>query len=86
MTPPFSYWGQNSYGATNAGNTAGYQQSLAHYCQVLALLRSLPTHNLPSLQDDTIDTFPLAFLNVFSGAGGLPEINLANVNMFCPQV
>ncbi|THV02759.1 glycoside hydrolase [Dendrothele bispora CBS 962.96] len=29
-------------------------------------------------QDDTIDVFPLAFMNVFFGPGGLPEINLAN--------
>jgi len=43
----FSYWGQNSFGASNAGNTAGYQQSLAHYCQVLVPLRSLPTRRLP---------------------------------------
>ncbi|KDQ09186.1 carbohydrate-binding module family 5 protein [Botryobasidium botryosum FD-172 SS1] len=30
-------------------------------------------------QDDSIDVFPLAFLNVFFGPGGEPEINLANV-------
>lgn len=29
-------------------------------------------------QDDTINTFPLAFLTVFFGTDGLPEINLAN--------
>ncbi|KAK7454563.1 Chitinase 2 [Stygiomarasmius scandens] len=29
-------------------------------------------------QDDTINVFPLAFMNVFFGPGGLPEINLAN--------
>ncbi|KAK0223055.1 glycoside hydrolase family 18 protein [Armillaria fumosa] len=29
-------------------------------------------------QDDTIDTFPLAFLTVFFGTDNLPEINLAN--------
>ncbi|KAK7467427.1 Chitinase 2 [Stygiomarasmius scandens] len=29
-------------------------------------------------QDDTIDVFPLAFMNVFFSTGGLPEINLAN--------
>ncbi|PBK77093.1 class III chitinase [Armillaria solidipes] len=28
--------------------------------------------------DDAIDVFPLAFLNVFFGTGGLPSINLAN--------
>ncbi|KAG6876471.1 hypothetical protein C0993_002843 [Termitomyces sp. T159_Od127] len=28
--------------------------------------------------DDTIDVFPLAFLNVFFSTGGLPEINLSN--------
>ncbi|KAJ3524077.1 hypothetical protein NM688_g8625 [Phlebia brevispora] len=29
-------------------------------------------------QDDSIDTFPIAFLNVFFGAGGLPSLDLAN--------
>ncbi|KAI3604594.1 glycoside hydrolase family 18 protein [Moniliophthora roreri] len=29
-------------------------------------------------QDDVINVFPLAFLHVFFGPGGLPEINLAN--------
>ncbi|KAJ8072574.1 Chitinase 2 [Marasmius tenuissimus] len=29
-------------------------------------------------QDDTINAFPLAFLNVYFGTGGLPEINMAN--------
>ncbi|THV06084.1 glycoside hydrolase family 18 protein [Dendrothele bispora CBS 962.96] len=29
-------------------------------------------------QDNTIDVFPLAFLNVFFGPGGAPSINLAN--------
>ncbi|GLB43356.1 putative glycosyl hydrolase 18 family protein [Lyophyllum shimeji] len=29
-------------------------------------------------QDDTINAFPLAFLNVFFSTGGLPEINMAN--------
>ncbi|KAL0954740.1 hypothetical protein HGRIS_003692 [Hohenbuehelia grisea] len=29
-------------------------------------------------QDDSIDVFPLAFLHVFFGAGGLPSINMAN--------
>ncbi|KAF4622900.1 hypothetical protein D9613_001656 [Agrocybe pediades] len=28
--------------------------------------------------DNAIDVFPMAFLNVFFGTGGLPEINLAN--------
>ncbi|KZT59086.1 carbohydrate-binding module family 5 protein [Calocera cornea HHB12733] len=27
------YWGQNSYGAANAGQTAGYQQPINYYCQ-----------------------------------------------------
>ncbi|PIL35449.1 hypothetical protein GSI_02176 [Ganoderma sinense ZZ0214-1] len=30
-------------------------------------------------QDDTIDTIPLAFVNVFQGAGGLPSLNMANI-------
>ncbi|KAJ3905402.1 glycoside hydrolase [Lentinula edodes] len=29
-------------------------------------------------QDDTVDVFPLAFLDVFFGIGSLPEINFAN--------
>ena len=29
--------------------------------------------------DNSIDAFPVAFVNVFFGPGGLPEINLANV-------
>ncbi len=36
--------------------------------------------NVPIFQDDVIDVFPLAFMNVFFGAGGLPEINMANVS------
>ncbi|THH31700.1 hypothetical protein EUX98_g2472 [Antrodiella citrinella] len=45
------------------------------------------THNDPAnnqmtlsayCQDDSIDAFPIAFLNVFFGAGGLPSIDLAN--------
>lgn len=28
--------------------------------------------------DDSVDVFPIAFLDVFSATGGLPEINLAN--------
>ncbi|KAH8100033.1 glycoside hydrolase [Cristinia sonorae] len=30
-------------------------------------------------QDNSIDAFPIAFLNVFFGAGGLPSIDLANI-------
>lgn len=30
-------------------------------------------------QDNSIDVLPVAFLNVFFGPGGLPEVNLANV-------
>lgn len=28
------YWGQNSYGAANPGDTAHYQQRLSFYCNV----------------------------------------------------
>ncbi|KAI1796943.1 glycoside hydrolase [Ganoderma leucocontextum] len=55
------YYGQNSYGATHASDTANWQKDLSYYCQ-----------------DDTIDTIPLAFVNVFNGAGGLPSLNMAN--------
>ena len=30
--------------------------------------------------DDSIDTFPLAFLDVFFDTGGLPHIDLSNVS------
>ena len=30
-------------------------------------------------QDDSIDFFPMAFLDIFFGPGGEPSINLANV-------
>ncbi|KAI9000482.1 glycoside hydrolase [Trametes punicea] len=30
-------------------------------------------------QDDSIDAFPIAFLNVFFGAGGVPSIDLSNI-------
>ncbi|KAI0346297.1 glycoside hydrolase [Trametopsis cervina] len=56
-----TYWGQNSYGATNS-NQANWQKSIDFYCQ-----------------DNSIDAFPVAFLNVFFGAGGLPSIDLANI-------
>ncbi|KDR84819.1 hypothetical protein GALMADRAFT_293254 [Galerina marginata CBS 339.88] len=55
------YWGQNSYGAVNSGNTANYQQRISYYCN-----------------DNAIDVFPVAFLNVFFGTGGAPSLNLAN--------
>ncbi|KAF8320070.1 glycoside hydrolase [Clavulina sp. PMI_390] len=55
------YWGQNSYGAANSGDTANYQQRLSYYCN-----------------DNSVDVIPIAFLNVFSSTGGLPQINLAN--------
>uniref|UniRef100_A0A8H7Y639 chitinase n=1 Tax=Psilocybe cubensis TaxID=181762 RepID=A0A8H7Y639_PSICU len=56
-----SYWGQNSYGAVNTGNTANFQKTISFYCN-----------------DNAIDVFPIAFLNVFFGTGGVPSINLAN--------
>lgn len=59
------YWGQNSYGATHSSDPANWQQRLSFYCG----------------DDSTIDAFPVAFLNVFFGTGGLPSINLANVRI-----
>ncbi|KAH8120579.1 class III chitinase [Phellopilus nigrolimitatus] len=56
------YWGQNSYGATNSSDTANFQKPLSFYCG----------------SGSVIDAFPIAFLNVFFGTGGLPSINLAN--------
>jgi chitinase len=29
--------------------------------------------------DDTVDTFPIAFVDQFQGAGGLPVMDLANI-------
>ncbi|EGN94616.1 glycoside hydrolase family 18 protein [Serpula lacrymans var. lacrymans S7.3] len=55
------YWGQNSYGAVNPDDTAGYQQPISYYCQ-----------------DDTINAFPVAFLDEFFAEGGLPSLDLAN--------
>ncbi|EIN13628.1 glycoside hydrolase family 18 protein, partial [Punctularia strigosozonata HHB-11173 SS5] len=51
------YWGQNSYGAANAADTANFQKSLAFYCQdnsidvfPIAFLTSFfSTGNLPSI-------------------------------------
>ena len=60
---PDSYWGQNSYGATHPDDPANWQQRLSFYCG----------------DDSVVDAFPVAFLNVFFGTGGLPSINLANV-------
>ncbi|KAL5495580.1 CHT2_1 [Sanghuangporus weigelae] len=56
------YWGQNSFGAANPNDPANFQQRLSFYCG----------------DDSVIDAFPVAFLNVFFGTGGLPSINLAN--------
>ncbi|KAG6840717.1 hypothetical protein C0991_004803 [Blastosporella zonata] len=42
------------------------------------LLQSKAFDNTRSDNDDTINAFPIAFLNVFFSTGGLPEINLAN--------
>lgn len=44
-------------------NVADWQQRLAFYCG----------------SDSVINAFPVAFLNVFFGTGGVPSINLANV-------
>ncbi|KAJ7352590.1 glycoside hydrolase [Mycena albidolilacea] len=56
------YWGQNSYGAQNAGDTANWQKTISTYCQ-----------------DTVINAIPIAFIDVFSSTGGLPDLNLANI-------
>jgi hypothetical protein len=73
-----AYYGQNSYGATNPGDTgnilfclisfsahprpANYQRNLSYYCG-----------------DGTIDVLPIAFLDAFfSGPGDTPSLDLAN--------
>jgi len=56
-----AYWGQNSFGASNPNDPAGWQQNLGSYCD-----------------DDTVDTFVIAFVDQFQGPGGLPVMDLAN--------
>ena len=58
----YSYWGQNSYGATHS-DVVNWQKPLGFYCT----------------SDSVTNTFPIAFLTVAFGEGGLPEIDLANV-------
>lgn len=78
------YWGQNSYGAAG-GAQSGWQQPIDFYCQAsialysFSLISDLACDSC--LQDDSIDVFPIAFLNVFFGAGGLPSLDLANVSL-----
>ena len=79
----YSYWGQNSYGATHT-DQANWQQTLSHYCQVcrfpLPLATTIPNaEHISNTQDDTIDAIPLAFVNVFSGTGGAPSLDFANI-------
>jgi chitinase len=77
----FSYWGQNSYGAAHGADSANFQKRISLYCNVgyRTLYSKKQTHLDPALQDNAIDVFPIAFLNVFFGPGGAPSINLANV-------
>jgi hypothetical protein len=77
----FSYWGQNSYGAANGADKANFQKRISLYCNVGYRISytKKQTHVDPALQDDAIDVFPIAFLNVFFATGGAPSINLANV-------
>ncbi|PSR71375.1 hypothetical protein PHLCEN_2v12751 [Hermanssonia centrifuga] len=45
---------------------------------LLGSLQAFGFDNTRNDNDDSIDAFPIAFLNVFFGAGGLPSIDLAN--------
>jgi len=56
-----AYWGQNTFGAANPNDPAGWQQNLGSYCD-----------------DDTVDTFPIAFLDTFQDIGGLPSYDISN--------
>ncbi|KAJ7637592.1 glycoside hydrolase family 18 protein [Mycena polygramma] len=59
------YWGQNSYGALNAGDPGNWQKTISTYCQ-----------------DSVINAIPIAFIDIFSSTGGLPDLNLANASRF----
>lgn len=78
------YWGQNSYGATNPSDTTAWQQPIEYYCGVcLSLVTGAGkhvSHSFCIVQDDTIDTLPVAFLSEFYSTGNLPTIDLANVS------
>lgn len=76
------YWGQNSYGAVNS-NTAAWQQPIGFYCGVCFSLVTDGSNTFLihcNAQDNTVDTFPVAFLTEFYSTGNLPTINLANVS------
>ncbi|KAG7450237.1 class III chitinase [Guyanagaster necrorhizus] len=62
---PFSELFARYWGQNSYGAT---HSDTANYQQTLSFY----------CNDDAIDVFPLAFLNVFFGTGGLPSINLAN--------
>ena len=82
MLGPYSYWGQNSYGATHLDDPANYQKRLSFYCQVIACPFDLyyPMFiQIQYVQDDVIDVIPIAFINKFAGTGGKPVLELANV-------
>ena len=51
-------------------------------CQQILSCHLFPWLTLHIGQDNAVDVFPLAFLNVFFGTGGEPSLNLANVNEF----
>ena len=76
------YWGQNSYGTydrlssplpicfdINVASTGAGHSDTGNFQKTLSTYCA----------DDSIDAFPIAFLNVFYSTGGLPSINLANV-------
>ena len=61
----------NSYWGQNSygathSDTANYQKRLSFYCG----------------SDSVIDTFPLAFLDIFFGPGGVPSVDFSNVRTY----
>ncbi|KAG8860911.1 Chitinase 1 [Tulasnella sp. 330] len=70
-----TYWGQNSYGASNPNDPANFQKRLSFYCGDA----TTDGKSSPLVCNRLSSLFPIAFLNVFFGPGGEPEINLANI-------
>ncbi|KAF7312135.1 Glycoside hydrolase [Mycena indigotica] len=71
------YYGQNSYGAVG-GAQSGWQQQIGAYCQD-DVINVLPSKPLFSFPQTLADFLTVAFIDVFFGTGGLPDLNMANV-------
>lgn len=74
------YWGQNSYNQAS-GDLA--QQSLADYCKKWVISNTFPNQML-TIFSTNIDVIPMSFLvQITTGQGGQPVINLANAGNNC---